>query len=41
MKARLVKLYRWATSRQGMHDIGAAFAALTALYGSLHKAGVL
>lgn len=41
MKARLSHALAWATSRQGMHDIGVAVAAVSAIYNGLHRAGVL
>lgn len=41
MNARLRKLVAWAVTNEGRTDLGAAVAALTAVYTALHRAGVL
>lgn len=37
---KLKQAVAWARSAEGRKDIGAAIAALTALYTALHRAGV-
>lgn len=39
-QSKLAKALAWATSRQGMHDIGAVLGGLATIYTALHKAGV-
>ena len=38
---RVKKAFRWIVSKDGLHTVGAAAGAITAVYTGLHKAGVL
>ena len=40
MKAKLTAAVRWCLSTEGRKDLGAAIAAVTAIYTALHRAGV-
>ena len=40
MLSKLKTAFLWAKSPEGRKDLGAAVAALTALYTALHRAGV-
>ena len=41
MNVKLKKALRWAVSKDGLHSLGAAAGAITAVYTALHKLGVL